>query len=98
MAKVLPSAFWPAPKVDSAILKIIVKKRRSTDDEKKFWQIVRAGFNHRRKMLKNNLSALTNEKQIAAAMRAVGIAEKARAQELAVKQWVDLAKKFDTGF
>ncbi len=96
VARVPPSAFWPAPKVDSAILKIIVKKRWPAADEKKFWQIVKAGFSQRRKMLKNNLRVLNDEKKIAAAMRKAGIGEKARAQELGVEQWVDLAKKFDT--
>lgn len=95
IAKVPPSAFWPAPKVDSAILKIIIKKRFQATDEKKFWQIVKAGFSQRRKMLKNNLCVLGDENKIAEAMREAGIAEKARAQELAVEQWVNLAKKFD---
>ncbi|MBI5023239.1 MAG: ribosomal RNA small subunit methyltransferase A, partial [Candidatus Magasanikbacteria bacterium] len=95
IAKVSSSAFWPAPKVDSAILKIVIKKRWPAEDEKKFFQIVKIGFSQKRKMLKNNLSALADEKKIAAVMRTVGIAEKARAQELGVEQWVNLVKKFD---
>ncbi len=108
IACVPPSAFWPVPKVDSAILKIVINRhpelvsgshemlKQVQHDAVRFFSIVKAGFSQRRKMLKNNLRALGDEKIIAAAMRKAGIGEKARAQELTVEQWVDLAKKFDT--
>ncbi|HBV58127.1 MAG TPA: ribosomal RNA small subunit methyltransferase A [Candidatus Magasanikbacteria bacterium] len=96
IARVPPSAFYPVPKVDSAILKIIIKKRWPAVDEKKFFQIVKAGFSQRRKMLKNNLRALADEKKIVAAMREAGIIEKARAQELGVSEWISLTGAFDT--
>ncbi|MDA2921727.1 16S rRNA (adenine(1518)-N(6)/adenine(1519)-N(6))-dimethyltransferase RsmA [Patescibacteria group bacterium AH-259-L07] len=54
--------FWPKPKVDSVILKIVpsgglTSKRGRTFDEK-FFQIVKAGFLHSRKYLLNNLATL----------------------------------------
>ncbi len=49
--------FWPEPKVDSAIIKLVVKERTATAAEDKiFFRIVRAGFSAKRKMLKNNLA------------------------------------------
>lgn len=62
VARVPASAFWPRPKVESAILKIIVGatpcgRPQSTgiEFENFFFQVVKAGFSRRRKMLKNNL-------------------------------------------
>ncbi len=57
VARVPATAFWPTPKVESAILKIKIRDKeiKEIDFEKKFFQIVKAGFSHRRKMLKNNL-------------------------------------------
>lgn len=49
--------FTPAPNVDSAILKIsnISRDFFSDCDEEKFWELVRAGFAHKRKQLITNL-------------------------------------------
>jgi len=58
-------SFWPRPKVDSAIIKIIpFKLSWSKKDIEKFFEIVKAGFSHPRKQLINNLSkGLNLEKQ-----------------------------------
>lgn len=44
--------FWPQPKVDSAIIKIVCNQRKN---DKKLFQVMKAGFSAKRKMLKNNL-------------------------------------------
>ena len=60
--KVPARYFSPAPKVDSAVLVIKNISRKIFEkegiDEEKFWQIVRTGFAHKRKMLKSNLKGL----------------------------------------
>lgn len=54
--------FWPEPKVDSAVIKMIVKDRPeiSADeqliDDKLFFRLAKVGFSAKRKMLKNNLA------------------------------------------
>jgi 16S rRNA (adenine1518-N6/adenine1519-N6)-dimethyltransferase len=51
--------FYPAPEVDSAVVKLVVRKAPLFDaDEKKFFQLVKVGFSNKRKMLVNNLKAL----------------------------------------
>lgn len=54
-----PSVFWPAPKVDSAIVKIVVdlEKRAAIPNLKYFHQFVKAIFLHRRKFLRANIVA-----------------------------------------
>jgi 16S rRNA (adenine1518-N6/adenine1519-N6)-dimethyltransferase len=51
-------SFWPVPKVDSAILKIVpqINSERKNIDIKKFFKIVKAGFSQPRKQLLNNFS------------------------------------------
>ena len=54
-----PSVFWPPPKVDSAIIKIVVnaEKRSRIADLRYFHQFVKAIFIHRRKFLRANIVA-----------------------------------------
>jgi 16S rRNA (adenine1518-N6/adenine1519-N6)-dimethyltransferase len=56
---VLPGAFNPPPKVDSGVISL---RRNGVEklecDEKKFFQVVKAGFNQRRKTLRNALKPI----------------------------------------
>lgn len=92
-------AFWPEPEVDSAIVEMraIGKKREQpaspSIDDNNFFRLVRIGFSARRKMLKNNLAnGLKLDEEIAKqALEKIGLDAKIRAQDLSVKQWLDLA-------
>lgn len=51
--------FNPPPKVLSAVIRLTRNEVAQLDcDEKLFWQVVKAGFNQRRKTLRNALSSL----------------------------------------
>lgn len=98
-------SFSPPPKVDSAVIKIenINRERlaeltsltplnlkgesKIKDAEKRFFEILKKGFSHKRKLLSKNLGI---EKEI---LKECGIAEKARAEDLTVDNWICLAKK-----
>lgn len=55
-------AFNPPPKVLSGVIRLERNQVEELDcDEKLFWQVVKAGFNQRRKTLRNALSALINK-------------------------------------
>ena len=55
--KVSPNAFYPKPKVTSAVVHITLKRLNSEKNEKQtFINIVKASFGNRRKTLKNSLS------------------------------------------
>jgi len=83
--------FYPSPKVDSAVITIqkisreIFKKHKI--DEEKFWKIVRAGFAHKRKKLKGNLKNIISDKN----SQFLVISGK-RAEDLSLKEWINLAK------
>jgi 16S rRNA (adenine1518-N6/adenine1519-N6)-dimethyltransferase len=84
-----PGAFNPAPKVDSAIVRLSPKPRERLDarDEALLAKLVTAAFGQRRKMLRNNLQELVDE----AGLAAVGVAPTARAEELSVADFVRMA-------
>ena len=55
--EVAPSAFRPAPKVQSAVIRLTLRRRMpvAVADEFKFFALVRSAFAHRRKTILNNL-------------------------------------------
>ncbi|HEK21889.1 16S rRNA (adenine(1518)-N(6)/adenine(1519)-N(6))-dimethyltransferase RsmA [Mucilaginibacter sp.] len=58
--------FNPPPKVLSAVIRLTRNQTTTLNcDEKLFWQVVKAGFNQRRKTLRNALSALINKERMA---------------------------------
>jgi 16S rRNA (adenine1518-N6/adenine1519-N6)-dimethyltransferase len=58
--------FNPPPKVLSAVIRLTRNEVAQLNcDEKLFWQVVKAGFNQRRKTLRNALSALINKEAMA---------------------------------
>jgi len=105
--KVSRGNFYPIPKVDSAIISIKNISReiftKNTIDERVFWEMVRAGFAHKRKKLSSNLKKIYDPLLIsplaggekAPMTRGVGglksLGNK-RAEELTLKDWIDLAK------
>ncbi len=84
---VLPGAFIPPPKVDSGVISV---RRNEVDrldcNEKKFIQVVKAGFNQRRKTLRNALKpiGLNFEHELL----------NKRAEQLGVAEFVLLTKAF----
>lgn len=91
------NSFWPAPKVDSAIIKITpLKKNVSRDFQQDFFRVVKAGFSNPRKQLVNNLSsALQIEKEkIKEILKQLDLNPKVRAENLSVEEWKKLTRKF----
>jgi 16S rRNA (adenine1518-N6/adenine1519-N6)-dimethyltransferase len=96
ITKVPKEDFYPAPKVDSAVIKIKVKshKVKSDIEEKEFFRIAKFGFSAKRKMLKNNLAGglhITPAEAEKILVKA-GFNPKARAEDLSVDDWKKLSK------
>jgi 16S rRNA (adenine1518-N6/adenine1519-N6)-dimethyltransferase len=85
-----PTVFWPMPKVDSAIVKIVTdfEKREAIPDLKYFHQFVKMIFIHRRKFLRANIVAAMKghlEKfDIDEVLAEMGLAEDTRTEQLDV--------------
>lgn len=89
------SSFFPAPKVDSAILKISnIKYQISKTNEKDYFRTVKIGFAARRKTLLNNLSAgyRLDKDTVLNILKTVELNENVRAQELSIEQWEMLTR------
>ncbi|MBS1916162.1 MAG: ribosomal RNA small subunit methyltransferase A [Bacteroidetes bacterium] len=60
--EVNPNSFTPPPKVKSAVIRLMPKVQRvAPDNERKFFVLVKAAFNQRRKMLRNAVKSLFEE-------------------------------------
>src|ERR1700743_1094092 len=81
--------FNPPPKVLSAVIRLTRNETAQLGcDEKLFWQVVKAGFNQRRKTLRNAVSSLINkEKMVDEPMLDL------RAERLTVEDFVTLTNK-----
>lgn len=96
-ANVPPNCFMPRPTVGSAVIHL---KRHEippvkVDDEKFMFDLVRAAFNQRRKMLPNALMGagipgLTKE-NIAEALSEIGISETVRGEKLSLQEFALLS-------
>ncbi len=95
VAKVSKGNFSPPPSVDSAILLIsdISKKSFAEVSEDIFFKIVKTGFSSKRKFLANNLSNQFSKISVTGAFPEIGIALNTRAEDLALDQWLHLAKR-----
>jgi 16S rRNA (adenine1518-N6/adenine1519-N6)-dimethyltransferase len=85
------SVFVPRPNVESALVEIV--RRPPPEHDRRLapaavFELARAGFAHRRKMLRRALAGCVTPAQFAAA----GIAPEARAEELDVAAWCRLAE------
>jgi 16S rRNA (adenine1518-N6/adenine1519-N6)-dimethyltransferase len=94
-----PSVFWPAPKVTSAVLRIVIdqERRAAIADLQFFHQITKALFLHRRKFLRANvLSALKrhlDKEQVDTLLAEMGFAADIRTEQLDVPTLIKLAEK-----
>jgi 16S rRNA (adenine1518-N6/adenine1519-N6)-dimethyltransferase len=89
--RVSPGSFFPAPKIESAVIRLKnIRKNKFDVEAEKFFQFVKAGFSSRRKLLKSNLAKGLGlpQEAVLEAFKKVGVKETVRAEELSVGEWV----------
>ena len=87
-------SFMPAPKVDSAVIRLEVRKEPPVSaDEEKFFKVVKAAFSQRRKVISNSLSAgLKMEKSaVTEILSQAGVSPNARAETLKLEDFAAIA-------
>lgn len=87
-------SFLPAPKVDSAVMQLRVRRQPAcaVKDEDCLFRLIRAAFGQRRKTLSNALTgAGITKEEAGAALVAAGIDSGARAEQLRLEQFAALA-------
>ncbi|MFM8572331.1 MAG: 16S rRNA (adenine(1518)-N(6)/adenine(1519)-N(6))-dimethyltransferase RsmA [Pirellula sp.] len=91
-----PSVFWPRPKVDSAILRIVPNqsKRSRIIDKEFFHTRLRAMFLHRRKYLRSQLVSamqeLLTKEQVDRVLASQKLEPNLRAEQLSIEQMISL--------
>lgn len=93
MRTVLRDMFTPPPAVDSAIVRMDIKKRSDVSSYEKLDALIKSAFLMKRKTLVNNLSPYWNKSksEVGEILQSVGISATARAEELSFDQFVILA-------
>jgi 16S rRNA (adenine1518-N6/adenine1519-N6)-dimethyltransferase len=93
-------AFYPSPKVDSAIVNVDLISSPARDVESSGWMfhVARAGFSQKRKMLRNTLAAglAISARDAEGYLALSGVDPKRRAETLSVDEWVKLAETIPT--
>lgn len=95
VASVPKEVFVPRPKVDSAVLKLSIRKERPVDliDEKSFFACIKAGFGQRRKTLLNSLTGVNGlaKEEIKKILEEAGIEPARRAETLNIEEFAAIA-------
>lgn len=91
--KIKPGSFRPAPKVESAFLKLEFFDHPpfKAADEEFFFKMIKAAFNQRRKTFINALSPLSSKEKTALVLNNLGIKPDIRAEDIALADLVKIS-------
>ncbi|WP_413199893.1 16S rRNA (adenine(1518)-N(6)/adenine(1519)-N(6))-dimethyltransferase RsmA [Nostoc piscinale] len=91
------SAFYPAPKVDSAVVRLRPRQLEIiAKDPRRLENLVKLGFGSKRKMLRNNLQSVIDRDRLTQLLEQLEINPQARAEEISTQQWVTLSNLLST--
>ncbi len=93
-------SFMPAPKVDSAVIRLDILQEPPVDcDRAAFFRVVKAAFSQRRKVIANSLSAGLgiSKADAAALLEQAGVAPNARAEQLSLQDFAAIANRLNGG-
>jgi len=88
-------AFVPAPNVDSAVLRVQGINRDSfidREEEGRFFDVIHAGFAHKRKRLAKNLEDYSSKEEVSKGFAEAALGENIRSEELSLSNWLTLVK------
>ncbi|MBQ5347312.1 MAG: 16S rRNA (adenine(1518)-N(6)/adenine(1519)-N(6))-dimethyltransferase RsmA [Ruminococcus sp.] len=92
-------SFMPAPKVDSAVIRLDVYKEPpiKLDDDKKFFTVVKAAFSQRRKTVLNSISSsLALEKNVVnGILLDSGVDPRSRAEKLTMEDFAEISRRIE---
>ena len=98
VAKIPAGAFYPPPKIDSAVIRISLydEPRIPTALLDDFFRLAKAGFRQKRKNLRNAISTglHLSKEECESLLHSAGIDPRRRAETLNLKEWRELTKKW----
>lgn len=87
--KIHSNAFYPPPKVDSAIVHFELKKGRVVSNPEELFALVRTAFQTRRKMLRVSLKRLYSSELVMDILSSLSINPQSRPEDLSLDNWID---------
>lgn len=91
VCRLRPGSFYPAPKVDSAVVRLLPRPTPLAEETEAFRAVVRAAFQMRRKTLRNALRGLGDAERADGALRDAGIDPGRRGETLSIEEFAMLA-------
>ncbi|MFA6914838.1 MAG: 16S rRNA (adenine(1518)-N(6)/adenine(1519)-N(6))-dimethyltransferase RsmA [Parachlamydiales bacterium] len=85
--KVGRNCFYPAPKVDSAVVSIDLLTPQADIDRETFFFLVHQAFNQRRKMLRASLKETLDSQLVEDALFKIGLPTTSRPENLSIDHW-----------
>lgn len=91
------TSFIPEPEVESEVIKLKIRDTAvvKVNDEKKFFELIKASFMQRRKTLVNGVvnSKLIEKKDFIEILNKLGIDERARGESLSIEQFANISNE-----
>lgn len=88
-------SFMPAPKVDSAVIRLNIRRKPPilVENEKKLFAVIKAAFAQRRKVISNSLASglLIDKTKIMEILEKAGVSQSERAEKLSLQNFADIA-------
>jgi len=92
VASVSRSAFFPPPKVDSAVLKLDIVRRYAEKKDKIFFQLLKKAFASPRKQIFPVLAKAYPKNDVENLLNLAKISQKSRPQEVYLEQWIKVSE------
>jgi len=93
MFSVSPNCFFPKPKVNSAVIKCLLKTPPADFPTAKFFEFIKTIFSTRRKMMTSSLKNIQNQEHLLDCMQKCRIKAQARPEEISLEALIDLFQR-----
>ena len=94
VCRLRPGSFYPAPKVESAVVRLLPRETLLANEDDDFRAVVRAAFQTRRKTLRNALRNLGDPDRAARALQSAEIDPSRRGETLSIAEFARLAQQW----
>ncbi len=85
-------AFYPRPKVDSAVVKLVPKTiENPANNPHQLESLIKLGFASRRKMLRNNFKSIIEPDKLTEILQKLNLNPQCRAENISLQNWIELA-------
>ena len=95
LCRLRPGSFYPAPKVESAVVRFLPRQTPLAEETESFRTVVRAAFQMRRKTLRNALRALADGDRAEGVLSEAGIDPGRRGETLSIEEFARLGSCWD---